>query len=239
MRRPVPLISPFLFLSCAHCPCQVNKCQRFRGLSYASPQCRWKDRAIREALKMLLCASNEVIWILHSFRDNTTTTLAHAYSLSLSLAKERSIHGPVAFSVDILCLSRYTPSFLLSFHTRFSGTSVSPLIVHSAGLWRMTRSFFSSTTRSPIILLDASDRSFYYFLSLFFFYLFHSSSMSRFSATLLSPLPLSRPLSASSLRFMFTLTQTGNTEIENVDSPNAKPGRYPHHRPAIRLFTGR
>lgn len=135
-------------------------------------------------------------------------------------------------------LSFYTPSFLLSFHTRFSGTSVSPLIVRSVGLWRMTRSFFSSTTRSPIILLDASDRSFYYLLS-FFLSLFHSSSMSRFSVTLLSPLPLSRSLSASSLRFMFTLTQTGNTEIENVDSPNAKPGRYPHHRPAIRLFTGR
>ncbi|EFN66718.1 hypothetical protein EAG_00708 [Camponotus floridanus] len=46
------------------------------------------------------------------------------------------------------------------------------------------------------------------------------SSMSSFSVTLLSPLPLSRSLSASSLRFMFTPTQTGNMEIENVDSPN-------------------
>lgn len=88
---------------------------------------------------------------------------------TLSFSLERAFHSRTCRVLDILCLSRYTLSFLLSFYTRFSGTSVPPLIVRSAGLWRMTRSFFFSTTRSPIILLDAFDRSFYCLL--FFFYL--------------------------------------------------------------------
>lgn len=197
-------------------------------------KCRWKDHAIRETLKMLLRIERETIWILHSFRGKTTTTIR---SCALSLSRERAFHSRASRVLHrhSLCLSRYTRyhSFYRStpLFRRIRFAADSPhrrTLTNDTFVFHLDHSFPShpaGRVRSPFLPLS-------FFPS--FFYLFYSSSMSRFNATLLSPLPFSRALSASSLRFHVYPNADRQRGDWKCWFTNAKPGRYPHHRPVYK-----
>lgn len=124
-----------------------------------------------------------------------------------------------------ISLAHISPPCLLSFYTRFS-RAFSVADSH-AGLWRMVSFVFHLghwfSGHPPGHSLCLFFSFFYISLSLSRAFSSTFSPWSSFHTTrfsLLSPLTLSRLLSTSSLRFMFTLTHADNMKIEKVDSAN-------------------
>ena len=89
-----------------------------------------------------------------------------------------------------------------------------------------SRSFFTSTTGSPVILPDVRSLVpfiFFHFLRLPFYLSFpHSLSVSRFSSTLPTQFftPLTVVICIFPSRLVFILARVDNMEIENVDLLN-------------------
>lgn len=154
---------------------------------------------------------------MRSFEYYTASGLKlplRSYTQTLSFSRK---------SVPFTDLSRFsTFSVFLAIHRRFFYRSTRAFPAHPFRRWWSVAPdfdewhvrFSSRPLVSPIILLDASDRPFYRFLSFFFGLSFTASPCLVSVATLLSPLPLSRSLSASSLRFMFTPTQRATRRLK-------------------------
>lgn len=136
----------------------------------------------------------------------------------LSPAKKYPVHAPIAspsipiFLARILlpCRSFYRPTH--AFPARFP----SQIVARDFDEW--LHSFF--TPIHPVILQNASFRPLFFSFYLFLFHFLFSFCLVLVRPFLLSSSSLSRLLSASSLRFMFTLAHVDNMEIGNVDSLN-------------------
>jgi len=121
----------------------ANGRERFRGISHAGSQCRWKDHAIREPLSSSCRRSNEAIWIPRDFRGWNYAHTSHPFP------HECPIHATIATFAILLArmpLELATVAFIVP-----RALSRRVLVADSrAGLWRMTYvSFFTSTARFP------------------------------------------------------------------------------------------